>query len=102
MVIDESTAYVTGGVYREIVPDERLVFAWGASDGWPKLDLDRLGDSPLVTVTLSRDNGGTALTLHVSLPAHLAEERVREWWSPAVRDGWQDTVDRLAARLAAD
>ena len=26
MIIDESTAYVTSGVYREIVPDEKLVF----------------------------------------------------------------------------
>ena len=54
MVIDESTAYFTGGVYREIVPDEKLVFAWGASDGWPQLDMDHLDDSPLVTMTLSR------------------------------------------------
>jgi uncharacterized protein YndB with AHSA1/START domain len=30
MVIDEETSYFTGGVYREIVPNERLVFAWGA------------------------------------------------------------------------
>ena len=31
MVIDESNAYFTGGVYLEIVPDERLVFSWGAT-----------------------------------------------------------------------
>ena len=42
MVIDEDTSYVTGGVYREIVPDEKLVFSWGATDGWPELDLERL------------------------------------------------------------
>ena len=48
------TTYFTGGVYREIVPDEKLVFAWGATDGWPQLDLERLDDSPLVTVTLSQ------------------------------------------------
>ena len=29
MVISEETAYYTGGVYREIVPDEKLVFSWG-------------------------------------------------------------------------
>ena len=38
MVISESTDYITGGVYREIVADEKLVFSWGASGGWPELD----------------------------------------------------------------
>ena len=52
MVIDESTAYTTGGVYREIVPGEKLVFSWGATDGWPELDPERLDESPLVTVRL--------------------------------------------------
>jgi len=33
MVISESTAYPTGGVYREIVRDEKLVFSWGAEGG---------------------------------------------------------------------
>ncbi len=50
MVINRSTTYVTGGVYREIVPDEKLVLAWGATGGWPELDPDRLDDSPQVTV----------------------------------------------------
>jgi hypothetical protein len=47
MMIDESTAYVTGGIYREIVPDEKLVFAWGATDGWPRLDPDQLDAASL-------------------------------------------------------
>jgi uncharacterized protein YndB with AHSA1/START domain len=100
MVIDEDTAYATGGIYREIVPDEKLVFTWGATDGWPKIDLDRLDESPLVTVTLSQLNGRTEMTVHVELPAHLSAERVQEWWSLGIRDGWRDTVDRLAARFA--
>jgi uncharacterized protein YndB with AHSA1/START domain len=99
MVIDGDTAYFTGGVYREIVPDERLVFAWGATDGWPKLDLGRLDDSPLVTVTLTQIRDRTELTVHVELPAGLADDGAPEWWSH-VRDGWRDTVDRLAAVLA--
>lgn len=33
MVAPDATVYTTGGIYREIVPDERLVFAWGAVDG---------------------------------------------------------------------
>jgi uncharacterized protein YndB with AHSA1/START domain len=99
MIIDESTRYVTGGVYREIVPDEKLVFAWGATDGWPKLDPARLDDSPLVTVVISQASGCTEMTVHVELPASLPEDGVPEWWS-MVREGMRDTVDRLAVQLA--
>ena len=35
MVLDETTAYPTGGVYREIVRDEKLVFSWGAPAASP-------------------------------------------------------------------
>jgi uncharacterized protein YndB with AHSA1/START domain len=96
MVIDPETSYFTGGLYREIVPDERLVFSWGATDGWPKLDLERPDESPIVTLTLERDGGGTEMTLHVQLPASLPDDGVPGWW-PLVRGGWQATVDRLAA-----
>ena len=99
MVIDRDTAYFTGGVYREIVPDEKLVFAWGATDGWPKLDTNRLDESPLVTVTLSQVYERTELTVQVELPAGLPDDGVPEWWSH-VRGGWRDTVDRLAATFA--
>jgi uncharacterized protein YndB with AHSA1/START domain len=98
MVIDEETSYFTGGVYREIVPNERLVFAWGATDGWPRLDLDELDRSPQVTLSLKQTSSGTELTLHVELPADLPDDGVPGWW-PMVRGGWTDTVDRLAAEL---
>ena len=98
MVINEETSYYTGGVYREIVPNERLVFAWGATDGWPQLDLDDLDSSPQVTLCLAQTATGTDLTLHVELPADLPEDGVPGWW-PMVRGGWSDTVDRLAAEL---
>ena len=100
MVIDESTDYFTGGVYREIVPDERLVFAWGATDGWPTLDPERFDESPLVTVTLDDVGGRTEMTVHVELPANLPDDGVPEWWS-FVQNGWRDTVDRLATTLAS-
>jgi uncharacterized protein YndB with AHSA1/START domain len=99
MVINETTAYFTGGIYREIVPERRLVFAWGATDGWPKLDPERLDDSPQVTVTLNHVDGRTEMSVHVELPASLPDDGVPEWWS-MVRDGMRDTVDRLAAALA--
>jgi uncharacterized protein YndB with AHSA1/START domain len=82
------------------VPDETLVFASGATDGWPRLDPDRLDDSPQVTVTLRKLDGHTDMTVHVELPASLSEKEVQEWWSRGIRDGWRDTVDRLAIELA--
>ncbi len=100
MVIDQDTSFFTGGIYREIVPDEKLVFAWGATDGWPKLDPDRLDDSPRVTVTLSRVGGRTEMTVHVELPATLSEDGIQEWWSMGIRNGWSDTIDRLVAAHA--
>jgi uncharacterized protein YndB with AHSA1/START domain len=99
MVISEKTNYVTGGVYREIVRDEKLVFNWGAAGGWPELDPERLEESPLVTVTLTEVGGQTEMSLRVDLPESLAPDQVQEWWSTGFRDGWRDTVDRLAAAL---
>ena len=100
MVIDEETNYMTGGIYREIVPDERLVFAWGATDGWPELDPERLDDAPQVTVTLNEADGCTELTVHVELPATLPADGVPGWWA-YVENGMRETVDRLASALAA-
>ncbi len=46
---DSTRDYYTDGVYREVVPGERLVFAWGAAGGWPEIDPDRLDEVPIVT-----------------------------------------------------
>ncbi len=54
---------MTGGIYREIVPNEKLVFIWGATDGWPKIDPDELDDSPTVTVTLDEAGCRTEMTV---------------------------------------
>ena len=99
MVIDHDTAYFTGGVYREIVTDEKLVFTWGATDGWPELDVERLDDSPLVTVTFAETSGGTQMSVRVEVPETLVDDHKPGWWS-MIEDGMRDTVDRLAARLA--
>ena len=97
MVISEQTNYMTGGVYREIVRDEKLVFAWGATDGWPELDPERLDESPNVTVLLSGRDGRTEMLVTVELPATVSEDEAREWLEMGITNGWRDTVDRLAA-----
>ena len=75
MVINRSTTYMTGGVYREIVPDEKLVLAGRA----PRLRLsstERLDDSPQVTVTLAEVDGRTEMSVHVELPANMPRDVV--------------------------
>jgi uncharacterized protein YndB with AHSA1/START domain len=101
MVIDEDTQYYTGGVYREIVPVEKLAFTWGAADGWPKIDPDRSEDGPLVTLTFSDIAGSTEMVLQFTLPDHLSEDAVREWMgTPYMREGWGETIDRVVAKFA--
>jgi uncharacterized protein YndB with AHSA1/START domain len=100
-MVHDGLEYVTGGIYREIVPSERIVFEWGAVDGWPKLDPEKPDDAPVVTLTF-RDNGDgtTEQTLHSSLPESMPDDRAAEWLATGMRDGWGMTVGRLASRLA--
>ena len=97
MILGDDDRYVTGGVYREIVPGERLVFTWGAVGGWPELD----DDAPVVTVALAEIDGQTEMTVTVSLPAHLSEEQVREQLATGMDVGWNQTIDRLVGQLAS-
>jgi uncharacterized protein YndB with AHSA1/START domain len=100
MVLDEQTSYTTGGIYREIVPGERLVYSWGAEGGWPDLDPDNLDQSPLITVVLDGAGAGTEMTVHVLLPEAFVAVTPPVWLEH-VETGMRDTVDRLAAALAA-
>jgi uncharacterized protein YndB with AHSA1/START domain len=100
MVENPDKHYMTGGVYREIVPPEKLVFSWGASDGWPEIDADRPDDGPIVTITLNEVDGATEMVFHVGFADHVTEERIRAWFNTGMRHGWNDTVDRLAPYLA--
>jgi uncharacterized protein YndB with AHSA1/START domain len=99
MLVGQDTEYFTGGIYREIVPVERLVFTWGAVGGWPAIDPERPEESPVVTVLLNETGDKTEMVFHVSLPAHLSEQDVREWLAMGIREGWGDTIDRLAAKF---
>ena len=97
MDIDGETRFYTGGLYLEIDPPNRIVFAWGAVDGWPKLDPANPGESPTVTLTLSAVGNRTAMTVDVRLPDSMSEQIAREWMESHVQQGWSDTIDRLVA-----
>jgi len=69
-----------GGIYREVVPDERLAFSW-AWHSTPERE-------SLVTLTFRPDGDGTMLTLHHE-----------QFFDQAARDGhehgWTGTMDKL-------
>jgi uncharacterized protein YndB with AHSA1/START domain len=69
------------GVYREVVPDEKLVFTWTwrSKPEWESL----------VTVTLKRDGEGTILTLiHEQLPDDAERD--------GHHNGWTGAIEKLA------
>ena len=83
----EGTEFWKVGVYREIVPPERLVFtfAWLDADGRP-------GHEMLVTVTLAEEGAKTRMTLRQG-PFETRAKRDDH------RRGWTSTFERLADYL---
>ena len=78
------------GVYREVMPPERLVltFAWEGETGEP-------GHETLVTVTFAEEAGDrTKLTFEQGVFESVAER-------DAHQSGWSEFLDRLDGYLAA-
>jgi uncharacterized protein YndB with AHSA1/START domain len=96
MVESESRQYVTGGIYKEIVPHSRLVFAWGASGGWPDTDAE---DGPQVTVELTPEGERTRMDVALYLPDQLSAAEVQGWLDKGLEPGMAMTIDRLVDRL---
>ena len=82
---DDGQYHEVGGTYREVVPDERLVFSW-AWHSTPERE-------SVVTVTLKDDGSGTLLSLHHG-----------QFFDQAARDGhergWTGTLDKLERMFA--
>ena len=93
MIINDELDYITGGIYLEIEPPERIVYRFGAVGGWPDLAVD--ADGPLITVQLNELAGSTEMLVTVSFADEVADERVREWLDMGIRDGLGQTIDRL-------
>jgi uncharacterized protein YndB with AHSA1/START domain len=87
----DGTNYPCGGVYREVVEPERLVFTNIATDmaGNPVLD-------GLTTVSFAEQGGKTLLTLHTRATA-LVDFAVA--YLAGMEAGWMQSLDRLAAGL---
>ena len=74
-----------GGIYREVVPNHRLVFSW-AWHSTPERE-------SLVTVALKSDGDGTLLSLHHE---QLFDEAARD----GHESGWIGTLDKLEKFVA--
>jgi uncharacterized protein YndB with AHSA1/START domain len=74
--------FQVGGVYREIVPNERLVFSW-AWHSTPERESQ-------VTISLKPDGAGTMLTLHHE-----------QFFDQAARDGHEKGWLALLGQLEA-
>lgn len=75
------------GVYREIVPPERLVSteSWGGE--WPET---------LNTLVLSEEDGRTMMTVTVLYPSQEARDAAL---GTGMKEGWSLSYDRLDAHL---
>lgn len=88
--------YWTTGVYREIVPFERMVYTDSFADAEGNVvPATHYGMSPdfpletLVTVTFEEDMGRTKMTLrHIGMPAGETSEQAGA--------GWNESFDKLA------
>jgi len=84
----EGRQHTSKGIYRELVPPERLVFtfAWeGDEDGEP-------GHETLVTLSFTEEGGKTRMAFHQAVFAS-AESR------DAHEEGWGEAFERLAEHL---
>jgi uncharacterized protein YndB with AHSA1/START domain len=97
----EGKDYWSTGVYREIVPLERIVctdsFADEEGNVVPATHYGMSADFPLemlVTVAFEEIDGKTKLTLQHSLGPVPASER------DLCQQGWSESLDRLAGELA--
>ena len=88
----DGTDYAGGGVYREVVPPERLVFTNLATDQQGNVLLEGL-----TTVTFDEYEGKTKLTLHTRAVALVDYATA---YLAGMEEGWKQTLDSLAATLA--
>ena len=82
---EDGEHHEVGGIYREVVPNERLVFTWA----WHTMK-ER---ESLVTVTIKRDGDGSILTL---LHEKFFDEAARDGHSR----GWTGSLDKLEKLFA--
>jgi uncharacterized protein YndB with AHSA1/START domain len=84
-VRDDGEYFEAGGTYREVVPNERLVFTW-AWHSTPERE-------SLVTISLKPDSAGTLMVFH---HAQFFDETARD----NHQRGWNSFFDKLEELVA--
>ena len=82
---EDGEQHHVSGVYREVVPNEKLVFSW-AWRSTPERE-------SLVTVLIKPESGGSLLTLHQE---KFFDEKARD----EHRHGWTGCLDKLVLYFA--
>lgn len=97
----EGRDYWCKGVYLEILRPERIVCTDAFSDDKGNLvepaeyGMDGWPTETMITVTLAEHDGQTRLTLHHAIESAPAKER------DMCREGWSQSLDKLADELAS-
>jgi uncharacterized protein YndB with AHSA1/START domain len=92
----DGTVYPATGVYREIVPPERIVYAATTTDDNPCGA--GLPPRSIVTISFADLGGKTSLTVHARLQSRADVEAAIDG---GFNQGWTDSFDRLAELLAS-
>jgi uncharacterized protein YndB with AHSA1/START domain len=87
----DGTLYRGGGVFREVVEPEKLVFLSTALDEHGNTQLEVLH-----TVTFAEQNGRTKLTLHAAV---IHAEPGTEFYLEGMEHGWNQSLNHLADEL---
>jgi uncharacterized protein YndB with AHSA1/START domain len=82
---EDGEYHQVGGIYREVVPNEKLIFSW-AWHSTPERE-------SLVTVSLKPDGAGTLLTLH-------HEQLFDQAAADGHNNGWTGSLDKLEKYVA--
>lgn len=85
VMLDYTTEYNTGGVYKHVEPPSRLVFVWGADGGTPSLEEDIT-----IEVTFENVDNTGRMTLSMRLPETWSAEAVN-----LNRLGWEMALQRF-------
>ena len=82
---EDGEYHQVGGIYREVIPNEKLTFSW-AWHSTPERE-------SLVTVSLTPDGAGTLLTLH-------HEQLFDQAAADGHNNGWTGSLDKLEKHVA--
>ncbi len=90
----DGAVYPCTGVYREIVPPERIAYAGTGGDDEPCGG--GLPPRSLVTITFVAEGDKTKITIHTRLGSYADREAAI---AGGFNQGWNDSLDRLVALL---